>query len=50
VLADTPIARATSIPISDFDEAVDDIVQIMALIYQTLWYMSSLLARRPHLQ
>jgi hypothetical protein len=30
--ADTPIARATSIPISDFDEAVDDIVQIVAQI------------------
>jgi hypothetical protein len=28
MLADTPIARATSTPISDFDEAVDDIVQI----------------------
>jgi hypothetical protein len=32
MLADTPIARATSIPISDFDEAVDNIVQIMAQI------------------
>jgi hypothetical protein len=32
MLADTPIARATSIPISDFDEAVDDIVKIMAQI------------------
>jgi hypothetical protein len=32
MLADTPIARATSIPINDFDEAVHDIVQIMAQI------------------
>jgi hypothetical protein len=32
MLADTTIARATSIPNSDFDEAVDDIVQIMAQI------------------
>jgi hypothetical protein len=32
MIADTPIARATSIPISDFDEAIDDIVQIMAQI------------------
>jgi hypothetical protein len=32
MLADTPIARASSIPISDFDEAVDDNVQIMAQI------------------
>jgi hypothetical protein len=32
MLADTPTARATSIPISDFDEAVDDIVQILAQI------------------
>jgi hypothetical protein len=32
MLGDTPVARATSIPLSDFDEAVDDIVQIMAQI------------------
>jgi hypothetical protein len=32
MLADTPIARATSIPISDFDEAIDDMVQLTAQI------------------
>jgi hypothetical protein len=32
MLADTPVARATSIPISDFDETADDIVQMMAQI------------------
>jgi hypothetical protein len=32
MLADTPIARATSIPKSDFDVVVDTIVQILAQI------------------
>jgi hypothetical protein len=32
MLADTPIARATSIPKSDFDEVRDTIVQILAQI------------------
>jgi hypothetical protein len=30
--ADTPIARATSIPKSDFDEVIDTTVQILAQI------------------
>jgi hypothetical protein len=30
MLADTPIARATSIPKSDFDEVIDTTVQILA--------------------
>jgi hypothetical protein len=32
MLADTPIARATSIPNSDFDEVIDTTVQILAKI------------------
>jgi hypothetical protein len=32
MLADTPIARATSIPNSDIDEAVDTIVQSLAQV------------------
>jgi hypothetical protein len=32
ILADTPIARATSIPKRDFDENIDTIVKILALI------------------
>jgi hypothetical protein len=32
MLSDTPIARATSIPKSDFDEVVDTLVQIPAQI------------------
>jgi hypothetical protein len=32
MLADTPIARATSIPKSDFDEVIDTTVQTLAHI------------------
>jgi flagellar biosynthesis regulator FlbT len=49
MLADKPIVGATSIPNRDFDEVLDAIAQIQISIPDP-WYMSTLLARRPHLK
>jgi hypothetical protein len=50
MIADKPIARATSIPKSDFDGVLNAFVLILAHFnVQIPWYTSSLLARRPHL-